>query len=133
MVRRRGYSLLEIFVAGTVLAAVLVISVQLVRATAAQRQATGRRQVAVQETANLMERLVARPWAELTPEAARSVQLSAEVRQALPGADLAVDVAPAPGDAEAKTITVQLRWKDGAGQWLPPVRLVALRYRERGD
>ena len=67
---RRGMTLLELAVAGTLLGTLLVVCLQLLQATAAQRRAADQRQLALLEVGNVLERLAARPWADLTPESA---------------------------------------------------------------
>ncbi len=131
--QRRGFSLLEIFVAGTLLAALLSICLQIIKATTEQQRAIEHRQLAVQEAANLMERLCGRPWPQLTPEAVRQVQLREEMRQVLPGAELAIDVVQPAGEPAAKRISVQIRWQDKANRATRPVRLVAWKYRPKSS
>ena len=129
---RRGFSLLEMFVAGTLVAILLSICLQVMKATAEQQRAIEHRQLAVQEAANLMERLCARPWPQLTPETVRPLELREEIRQVLPGAELAVDVAQPPGDPQAKRIAVEIRWQGKSHRAMRPVRLVAWKYRPEG-
>jgi hypothetical protein len=47
----------------------------------------------------------------------------------LPRADLHVEIAPMPGQPEAKRITAALGWQGPNGTPLPAVRLSAWRYR----
>jgi len=68
MLRRRGFSLMEITAAGILLVAMLAVCLQLFRATALQRRGLQARRIATQEAANVMERLCARSWEQLTPE-----------------------------------------------------------------
>ena len=123
-------SLLEIAVTGTVLAALLAITVQFLGATAAGRQALRRHETAVREAANVMEHLAGKPWPELTPEGVQGSQLSEESLGVLPGAELEVDVAPTDQEPEGKRITVAIRWQEGAEQPGRSVRLTAWRYRK---
>lgn len=132
MVRRRGMSLLEISTAGILLATMLVVCVQFFRATAAQRRGLQARRLAIQEAANVMERLSARPWQELTPEGVGEVQLSAESQQMLTQSKLEIEVTE-PDELGGKRITVVLRWLGRSERSDRSVRLVAWRYRESGD
>ena len=132
MVRRRGVSLMEVAAAGILLAVLLTVCLQFTRATAAQRRGLRARRAAVQEVTNVMERLCARPWEELTPEAAGQVQLSQESQQAFPDGQLQVDVARTDEEPDAKRITVVLRWPAGPEQPDRSVRLVAWKYRAGG-
>ena len=96
---RRGMTLLELAVAGALLGTLMVVCLQLLAATAEQRRAADQRQLAILEVENAMERLAARPWAELTPEAVAAPQLSPSIRNRLPGAELKVEVTDAVGRA----------------------------------
>lgn len=131
--QRRGFSLLEMFVAGTLVAILLSICLQVMKATAEQQRAIEHCQLAVQEAANLMERLCARPWPQLTPETARQLQLREEIRQVLPGAALAVSVVQPAGEPEAKRIAVEIRWQGKPNRAMRPVRLVAWKYRSESS
>lgn len=123
--RRRGLALLELTISTLLLAAALVIAVQSLGWLASQRRGAERRQRAIQEAANLMERLSARPFDELTPELARSVALSPASAAVLRDGTLDVAIAPAPGEPTSKSITVTIRWGDRSGVGPAPVRLVA--------
>ena len=131
--RRRGFTMLEIAVSAVMLATVMSVTVRLLGSLAAGRRAAERRLCAVQEVANLMERVTARPWGEVTPEGIRSVTLSPRALQALPGAELAATVDDALGNRGEKRINLRLRWRDRAGTWTAPVRLTAWIYRHGGD
>lgn len=133
MVRRRGSSLLEISAAGILLAVMLTVSLQFFRATAAQRRGLQARRTAVEEVANVMERLSARPWEELTVENLGQMEPSPEAQQALPGSELEIEVLPTEGGPEGERITVTLRWPAGPAQPDRSVRLVAWRYRNGND
>ncbi len=79
------------------------------------------------EVANVMERITAYPFDEVTPELARRMTLSRAARQSLPDSELAVDVAesePGPGRS-AKRIAIRLRWRGRDGEWEAPVRLTS--------
>lgn len=126
---RRGFSVLEVTVAGALLVAVLAICLQMLRATAAGHRARGTRQMAIIETGNVMERLSAVPWEDLTPQAARAMQLSPQARRGLTAAELEIEITQRPDRPGAKRIAVRVRWQDPAGRVVRPVRLVAWRYR----
>ncbi len=130
---RRGFTMLEITVSAVMLATAMSVTVQLLGALAAGRRATERRLCAVQEVANLMERVAARPWGEVTPENLRAVSLSPRALQALPGAELAATVDDASVSRGEKRISLRLRWRNRAGTWTAPVRLTAWIYRHGGD
>ena len=129
--RRRGMTLLELVVAGALLGTILVVCLQLLAATAEQRRAAEQRQLAVLDVENAMERLAARPWDELTPQAVAAGQLSFSVRSRLPGAELKVEVTAPSAEPLAKRIAVSLRWQDRSGQFTQPVRIVTWRWKEK--
>ncbi len=131
--RRRGFTIIEIVASVVMLATAMTLTVQLLGGLAAERRAAERRLCAVQEAANLMERVAARPWGEVTPESLRSVSLSPRALQALPGAELAATVDDASAGRGEKRIRLRLRWRDRAGNWTAPVRLTAWIYRHGGD
>jgi hypothetical protein len=77
-----------------------------------------------------MERLAAQTWDEVSPEHAAKISLSEEARQALPGGAVAVQVAQAPGDPQAKAVAVTVRWRPRADTPEANVRLVAWKFRK---
>ena len=126
--RRRGYGLVELSVATLMLALAMAIVVQTAGWLVAERRGAGRRQVALQEAANLMERLAARPVDELTPELARSQALSERARAILRDGTLEVTIGPAEGEPSARSIAIRIDWGNGSGGRAAPVRLVAWVY-----
>jgi Tfp pilus assembly protein PilE len=135
MMTRRGMTLMELAVAGVLLGTLLVVCLQLLMATAAVRKSVDQRQLAVLEVGNVMERVAARRWGELTPQAAAAQRLSDSARDRLPGVELKVEISeptPAPKAPPAKRITVSLRWQDRTGQYLPPIIVTTWRYWKDG-
>lgn len=129
---RRGIILMELVVAGALLGTLLVVCLQLIGAAAAHRRTVDQRQLAVVEVGNVMERLAARPWTELTPQVAVP-QLSPPVRNRLPNAELKVEVTTSAAEPGAKRIIVSLRWQDRAGQFVQPVKVVTWRWKGKND
>lgn len=127
---RRGFTILELSVATIILAALMSVCVKWMAATAGQARETRWRQTAVREADNLMERLAALAWDELSPERAASLSLSEEARRTLPGGASAVQVTPVPGPPEARQITVAVRWRPRLEMPEAEVRLVAWKYRK---
>ena len=127
---RRGMMLLEVMVAGTLLAVLLAICVQLLSAAADQRRAADQRQSAIEELANLMERIAALPWSDLTMDLATKEQekLSPSAKSQLPGAELKIEIIPSPEEPDAKRITASLRWQNRTGQYLAPLSLTTWRH-----
>jgi prepilin-type N-terminal cleavage/methylation domain-containing protein len=131
LVRRRGFSMIEIAVASLLLAIAMTVTVQVLGWVAAERRAVERRQCALGEAANILERLAARPWKGLTAEAVKRVALSENARRTLPDAELTVGVNDSEREADARRIALAIRWRNRSGGWDAPVRLVAWTYRGR--
>ena len=129
--KRRGMMLLEVMVAGTLLATLLAICVQLLSAAADQRRAADQRQCATEELANLIERIAAKPWGDLTEDLATEEQekLSPSAENQLPGAELKIEIVLEPDDPDAKRITASLRWQNRNGQYIAPLTLTTWRYK----
>jgi prepilin-type N-terminal cleavage/methylation domain-containing protein len=133
--RRRGYGLIELTIATLLLAVAMTIVAQTAGWLSTERRGAERRQRALQEAANLMERLSSRPWDELTPELARAQVLTPATRAFLRDGTLDVVIIPETGDPPAKRITVRVYWGDPSAGLVAPVKLVAWvhhRDRERG-
>jgi Tfp pilus assembly protein PilV len=126
---RRGSTLLEMMIAAAMLGTLLTVCLQLCQAAAGQRRAADQRQCATLELANLMDRIAAQPWEELTAAALAGERPSPWAAGQLPGAELKVDIS-APGDEpDARRITAALRWQDRSGRLGPPLQLTTWRYR----
>ncbi len=119
---RRGYTLLEVATAGALLAVAMTMSVQVLGWLAADRRAVDCRREAAQEAANVMERLAATPWDDLTPEALGAATLSPEALKALPGGTLKATVVPV---GALKRLAVEVRWVAAGGRPESPVRLTS--------
>jgi Tfp pilus assembly protein PilE len=126
----RGFTMLEVVVSGTLLAAVLIVSARMVWSIASQRAAILDRQTAVTETANIMERLFAKPWNDLTQETVDRVQLSADFQRALPSGKLSIELASLPETPPAKKILIKVTWLHKPNQPHRSVQLVALKYEQ---
>jgi len=121
-------TILEVIVAGTLVAAMAGLCLQMLSVAVAQRRAREDRQAALHEADNLMERIAAEPFEELTKERAGQWQLSEAVKARLTSAELSVEIDTPPDDPRAKRIAVSVGWQDRAGQTVKPVRVVAWRY-----
>ena len=110
----------------------MAVAVQMLGWVASERRAADRRQWAVQEAANVMERLAAQPWERLTSEQAAAVELSATARQVLPDAQLEVNVVNEPEQPTAKRLLVAVQWQRRPGQPVARVALVSWVYRREG-
>ena len=126
--KRRSFTIAECVVALVLLGAAMALMMQTVAAVSQQRRVADQHALALQETANLMERLFALPFAELSSEQAAKLHLSGIAQQRLPGALLEIAVAPAAGEPAAKEIRLALRWLDRSGQYGSPLQLTAWRH-----
>ena len=126
---RRGAMLLETIVAGIVLGMLLTVSLQLLSAASAQRRAADQRRCAIRELDNIMERVTARPWTELTDALAKQEKLSSAAVQELPDAELKLEIVAEAKESNAKRITASLRWRDRADNFIVPLQLTTWRYK----
>jgi hypothetical protein len=122
--------MLEVAVAAVLMTALAGLLGEGVVLLNAQRSAAARRQLAQFEVANEMQRASALPWSELTKLASDSVPISDAAKLSLPQARMTTRVAAAAGEADARRITVELRWIGPlSGQPEAPVRLVSWAYK----
>jgi hypothetical protein len=131
--KRRGSLLAEVTMATVMLAIAMSLTVKVLGWVALERRAAERRQRAVLEVANVMERITSYPFEEVTPDLTRRITLSTTADQSLPESDLVVDVTHSdPGAGRsAKRIAIRLRWKGRSGEWDAPVRLTSWIERRR--
>ena len=129
---RRGSLLVEMTIAAAMLSVAMAMTVQVLGYAGQQRRSADQRQRALLEVANLMERITAGPFDEVTAERARRLAVTPAAASSLPGAELAVEVAEAPAGPgrSARRVAVRLRWKGRSGEWEAPVRLTT--WIERG-
>jgi type II secretory pathway pseudopilin PulG len=125
---RSGSLLLELMVAGALLGVVTASVIPTLGWLVRQRKFNQERQAAVLEVGNLMERLTALDWNELTSERAAQFHLSDPMEQQLsePRLTVSVDIE----DDAAKRVLIQLAWQIGPSRAAPPVRLAAWVYRQ---
>lgn len=102
---------------------------QLLGLVSQQRLVAQRRETAQRETGNLMERLMTRPWEEVTAEGLAEEQLPDACLDVLPGARLRVEVTSPDEADDVKRIHLQTDWLTKAGRRVRPVQLVAWRFR----
>jgi len=127
----RGFSILEVLVAMSILGVLFVTIVPILGWAAEQRHNADQRQFALQEVSNLMEHASLQPWDKLTQESLAHVPLSSEAQNVLKNAQLeirAIDHADTP---PAKQVTITLRWKDRTGTFVRPVRLTTWFFRQK--
>lgn len=130
---RRAFTVVEVALSVFLLAVAMTTTVQVLGWVANERRAAERRQWAIEEVANLMERLTAAPWDQVTVDSARSVTLPEGIRGKLPEPELTIVVDEPEGNPGEKRLAIRLRWRNRAGAWEAPVRLTAWIARRRSD
>jgi hypothetical protein len=130
--RRPGFGLIEMAVTGALIAVAMTVTVQVVGYVALERRAVERRERAILEANNLLERLVSRPWDELTPGSAKEARVSSTTSSFLRSPKLDVEVTPSDDAPARKKVSVEIRWLDRSGRPESPVRLVSWVYK-RGE
>jgi hypothetical protein len=126
---RRGSLLAEVGISTVVLMIVMGLTLKVLATIAQERRAAADRQLGALETGNLMERITAHPFDQVTPELARRISVSDLTRRSLRDCELALSVSggekSAAGVQSAKRVMIRLRWKGPSGQWQAPVRLTS--------
>jgi hypothetical protein len=116
-------TLLEITVAAATLAALMTMSVQMIRAMGGQQRTVERRALAMRTVQALAEQIGNMPWEELTAESAGRVGLPAAVAMHLPNARVRATVHDEPEPAAAKRVTIELQWDGPSGRAPAPAKL----------
>lgn len=130
---RAGFTLLELTISAILLAVVMATAIPTVAWIVRQRQASDRQQLAVLAVGNLMERLTALPWDELTTEGVSRVALPEGLSDRLPDARLEINVSTSPDEPQARRVSIILVWDEPiAGTKSAPIRLTAWVYRPAG-
>lgn len=129
---RRGALLLETAISALMLMIAMALAAKVTASLAAERRSWDRRGVAAVEVANVLERISARPFDALAVGPLEGLSLSPAASGMLPGAELTAEVADEPaGDLPARRVAVRLRWRNRAGDWDAPVRLVTWIHRRK--
>lgn len=126
--RRRGSMLLEAAGATALMGLAIVLSVQVLGWTAAERRAAGHDVWARQEAINLVERLRAAPPDRLEATAAELSGPDARASRILPDGHVSIRVADAPGEPAGKRLTVEIGWTGRGGRPEKPARLTTFVY-----
>jgi hypothetical protein len=122
--RRPGAMLFELMISGVLLGVVLSSVIPTLGWIARERQLSRRRQAALLEVGNLMERVTLLDWEELTSDRAAKFELSETLQRELPDARLTIRVTD-DAEAHARQVLIELRWETTADRPAPPVRLAA--------
>jgi Tfp pilus assembly protein PilE len=122
---RRGFTLVEMMVAGVLLMTVTMIVVPAIYWVHRERRQTEHRQVAIVEVENMMERVVALPFKDINQATVDKLVLSESALRQLSNADLKIEISETDNLPQMKKIQVQLGWKDHRGMSVAPVRLTS--------
>lgn len=104
---RQGMSLVEVVLAAAALGIVLVMIAQAMVSLDRARKATEHLDRASRELENSLKSFAAKPWDELTPEAAKEWQLEEAVASQFAGATLDTTIEPVE-NPDGKRITMRL-------------------------
>jgi len=129
---RKGVSLIEMIVAVVLLGAVMTTAVPVFGWTIQQRRAANQRQFAIQEVANLMERVAADDWADVSKQSLEDLAPTQRMRQALSDPEWDFRVTQVDGPPVAKRVKIQVTWRDRAGNQVSPVRLIGWLHQHGG-
>ena len=127
---RRAFTLMELSVALAIVAVALVAIAQLLVTAVHQHRLIARRAAATQEASNVLDRIVARKWGELSAGEVDGVALSPGFLRTTPAARLTAEVAEVPGPPTAKRVRVSVAWTNLVGESEIPVTLFAWKYSE---
>jgi len=122
--KRRAFTMVEVALTVLMVAVAMTTILQVLVWVASERRAIDRREWALEEAANIMERITAQPWNEISSEAVKSLSLPERMRESLPGVELSIAVDEKP-DVQLKRIAILLRWRNQAGVWDAPVRITS--------
>ena len=111
--------------AGVLLMTVSMIVVPAIYWVHRERRQTERRQIAIVEVENLMERTVALPFDEVRQSTVDKFALSESAVRQLPDASLQIKISNADDVKQMKKIQIQLDWKNQQGIREMPVSLTS--------
>lgn len=126
--RRYAFTLIEAAAALVLLSALATLVVQITAWSAVERRSNQRRQIALAEAANQMERLVA-DRLSLKPQEASEVPLSKTAEEMLPAGKMTTEVHIAADSPDLKRVVIEVNWADQSGESSLPVRLVTWVFR----
>lgn len=129
----RGFTIVEVTVALAVSATIVGLVVQAIVGLGHVRLRDQQRTRAIEEAANLMEAIQARPWNQLSAEQLDTLQFSEVFQRAAPRATLSVTVAPVEQPVVAKRITITITGTDSASRSVVLASLSAWKYPMEGQ
>ena len=114
------------------LLAAMSVMVKVLAWVGAERQASERRQWAVQELSNAMERVVSEPFDRVTTGRAGTVLADVPRLRFLNQPEWDAKVEDEKGTSPpSRRVSLRLRWKTRSGEWDAPVRLTSWVYQGR--
>jgi hypothetical protein len=128
-----GFTIVEVTLALAVSATVVGLVVQTVVGLGHVRLRDQQRTRAIEEAANLMEALQARPWNEHSDEQLTDLQLSEGFQRVAPRATLTVTIALVEQPVSAKRITITIAGTDTANHGVTLATLSAWKYSMEGN
>ena len=123
--RRIGFTIVEMIGTCLLLGAMFSMTVPMLLVVARERQMAEQRQFALQHATNLLEHMVARPWAELPIGESNIPEADADLVAVLPGLERTVFVKEFAASPESRQITASIRWRDSSRQLIQPIRVSA--------
>jgi len=127
--KSRGFTLWETAVAIVMLTVMTAICLQFFAAQHEQQRELFGQLAATHEAANLLDRIDALEWKDLTPDSAARLQLSAEAQGVLFEPRVETRVDEPSGTPPARRVAVAVRWRPQRGGPERTVQLVAWRYK----
>jgi type II secretory pathway pseudopilin PulG len=126
---RRAFSLLELTVASVLIGGLMLSVVPTLAWIVRERQAADRQQAAAFAVGNLMERVTALAFDDLTDERLAAIALPESIAKQLPEAALKIMVQSHPESPDARRISIELSWLATSSTRAAPVKLAAWVYR----
>lgn len=122
---RRGFTLVEMMVAGVLLMTIAMVVVPSIYWVHRQHRQTEHRQLAIVEVENMMERVVALPFNDISQTKVDKFVLSESALSQLVNPKLEIKISDSNGLLQTKKIQIQLEWKNYQGMNMAPVRLTS--------
>lgn len=128
---RGGVTVMEAMVALVIIASAATVGTKTLLSAASHRRHVDQREAASLEVANAMERLAGGKIEPLDAVRREALPLSPEASRLLSQAEMTLiawPAEPAESGVLSQRVTVELVWKNGAGQQVSPARLTAWRH-----
>ena len=129
--KRRGFTILEVTVAIVLLSALTALCLEFFAGVTGQQKEQNAELAATQEAANVMERLAAVAWDDLSKQPGGKFELSPQARKMLPEGRVEVNVSGTRSvpDTLARRVAVAVYWRPLPGGPERKARVFAWRYK----